>query len=181
MTWFPSGPDFTPRGNVDPPPKWLDLIERRPDLDSRQAEPLKVKMTVGKFMRMYQVQTAVNSRVKYVRDHGDDWRIADTEGDCEGYALAKMVRLLGYGWLRGALRMTLCYVFLPDRWQAYAVLQIETDHGTWVLDNRMKYPRLWTRLPYRWLWRERPGGETWERLLNTDGPALTPATAGGHE
>ncbi len=138
-------------------------------------------MTAAKFMRLSQVQVGVNQRVRYVRDHGDDWRVADTVGDCEDYALAKGVRLEGYGWPRGALRITLCYVVLSDRWQAHAVLMVETDHGTWVLDNRMKYPRLWKRLPYRWLWRERPGGETWERLLNTDQPALAPERSGGHE
>ena len=165
MTWLPSGPDFTPRGNVAPPAGWLDLIERRPDLDSRQAEPLKVKMTAAKFVRISQVETAVNNRVKYVRDLGDDWRLADTEGDREDYALPKMVRLLGYGWSRGALRLTLCYVILPDRWQAHANLMVETDHGTWVLDIRMRYPRLWTRMTgYRRLWRETPGRDEWEKL-----------------
>ncbi len=179
MTWLPSGPNIPVGAAVAAPPRWLDFLARRPDLAC--ALPATVAMTAARFLRLSQVQTGVNTRVKYRRDIGDKWEVADTEGDCEDFALAKMVRLLGYGWPRGTLRMTLCYVVLPDRLQAHAVLQIETDHGTWVLDNRMKYPRVWTRLPYRWLWRERPGGETWERLLNTDQPALAPATAGGHE
>ncbi len=74
--------------------------------------------------------------------------------------------------------MTLCVIVGPTRWQAHAVLQIETDHGTWVLDNRMKYPRLWTRLPYRWLYRDCPGRGDWERLT-ARGPAFAePASAG---
>lgn len=182
MTWLPSGPNITIGDRVHPPPKWLDLIGRRPDLSSVESQPEKVAMTAAKFMRLSQVQTGVNMRIKYRRDLGDKWEVAETSGDCEDYALAKMVRLLGFGWPRGALRLTLCMIVGPMLSQAHANLQIETDHGTWVLDNRMRYPRLWTRMTgTRWLFRERPGGETWERLLNTDGPALTPATAGGHE
>ncbi len=165
MTWLPSGPNIAVGDPVDPPPGWIDLLRRRPDLSSLASRLALIAMTAAKFMRLSQVQAGVNLRVKYVRDLGDDWRVADTEGDCEDYALTKLARLLGYGWPRGALRMTLYYVVPPDRWQAHAVLQIETDHGTWVLDNRMKYPRVWTRMPYRWLWRERPNDEAWERLI----------------
>ncbi len=58
----------------------------------------------------------------------------------------------------------------------HAVLQVETDHGTWVLDNRMRYPRLWTRMiGTRWLWREKPGSEKWERLA---GPGPQQKTIG---
>ena len=164
MTWLPSGPSIPVKGPSDVPPAWRDLIGRRPDLSSLESEPEKVAMTATKFMRLSQVQTGVNSRIKYRRDLGDKWEVADTEGDCEDYALAKMVRLLEFGWPRGALRMTLCAITGPRRFTYHAVLQAETDHGTWVLDNRQKYPRMWTRLPYRWLFRECPGREEWERL-----------------
>ena len=171
--WLPSGPNIPVGALVNAPPRWRDFLERRPDLacSPRQrsgaagAFPSTVAMTAARFLRLSQVQTGVNARIKYRRDIGDRWEVADTEGDCEDFALAKMVRLLGYGWPRGALRLTLCAIVTPMRWQAHAVLQIETDHGTWVLDNRMKYPRLWTRMiGYRWLWRERPGSEKWEKL-----------------
>ena len=163
MTWLPSGPNIPVGGTVGAPNGWMDFLARRPGLAC--AFPATVAMTAARFLRLSQVQTGVNLRVKYVRDLGDDWRVADTEGDCEDFALAKMVRLLGYGWPRGALRLALCVIAAPMRFQAHAVLQIETDHGTWVLDTRMKYPRVWTRLPYQWLWRERPNDEAWERLI----------------
>ncbi len=165
VTWLPFGPNISVGNPVNPPPNWLDLLERRPDLSSARAEPARMVMTAAKFMRLSQVHTGVNNRVKYTRDLGDNWRVADTQGDCEDYALAKLVRLLDYGWPGGALCITLCIIIGPMRWQAHVVLQVETDHGTWVLDNRMKYPRLWTRLPYRWLRRECPGREDWEMLI----------------
>ncbi len=164
MTWLPSGPNIPVGGVAGVPNGWVDFLERRPDLAC--AFPAVVAMTAARFLRLSQVQTGVNARVKYRRDIGDKWEVADTEGDCEDFALAKMVRLLGYGWPRGALRLALCMVTGPMRRQMHAVLQVETDHGTWVLDNRMKYPRLWTRMiGYRWLWRETPGSEKWERLI----------------
>ena len=175
-SWLPSGSNIPVGGSVSPPPKWLDLLERRPDLASAKSSPARVLMTTAKFMRLSQVHTGVNNRIKYRRDLGDKWEVADTEGDCEDYDLAYMVRFIGYGWPRGALRLTLCELPRPVQYlgptpppaRYHAVLQIETDHGTWVLDNRMRYPRLWTRLPYRWLYRECPGRDDWERIFKED-------------
>lgn len=167
MTWLPSGPDFTPRGTVDPPAGWLDLVGRRPNLDSRGVEPATVGMTAAKAMRLSQVQVGVNRRVKYVRDHGDDWRVADTEGDCEDFALAKMVRLVEYGWPRGALLMTLLLFWdaANRKWTWHAVLCIATDHGPWILDNRFQYPRIAAHcVGYFWSTREKPGDARWERI-----------------
>ena len=167
MTWLPSGPDFTPTGNVDPPAGWLDLIGRRPDLDSRDVEPATVGMTAAKAMRLSQVQVGVNQRVKYVREHGDDWRVADIEGDCEDFALAKMVRLLEYGWPRGALLMTLLLFWdtANRKWTWHAVLCVATDHGPWILDNRFQYPRIAAHcVGYFWSTREKPGDPRWERI-----------------
>ena len=170
MTWLPSGPDFTPTWNVDPPAGWLDLIGRRPDLDSREVAPATIEMTVAKAMRLSQVQTGVNRRVKYVREHGDTWRVADTEGDCEDYALAKMIRLLEYGWPRGALLMTLLnfWDIANKKWTGHAVLAVATEsHGPWILDNRLAYPRVAARIPnYYWTIREKPGDARWQRIRN---------------
>lgn len=166
MTWLPSGPDFTTHGPADPPAGWLDLIARRPELDSRDVEPATVKLTVNKALRLSQVQVGVNRRVKYVREHGDTWRVADTEGDCEDYALAKRVRLEGYGWPRGALRMAILYFRTVQRkWECHAVLAVVTDHGPWILDNRFTYPRIASHcVGYFWSTREKPGDTRWERI-----------------
>ena len=167
MTWLPTGPDFTPKGLVDPPAGWLKLLERRPELDCRKVEPATIEMTVNKALRLSQVQTGVNKRVKYVADLGDDWRVAETEGDCEDFALAKMARLLGYGWPRGALRMTLLIFWdiSSRKWTWHAVLCVVTDHGPWILDNRLAFPRVAVRIPgYYWNMQEKPGDEKWQRI-----------------
>ena len=170
MTWLPSGTMFPVDKMIGAPLGWRDFLKRRPDLSSEKFTPAVVAMTTAKFLRLSQVQ-AFGARIRYRRDvypdgrPGDKWEVADSDGDCEDIALAKMVRLLDYGWPRGAIRLTLCAIVSPGgRFQYHAVLQIDTDHGTWVLDNRMRYPRIWTRLPYRWLWREKPGSTFWEKF-----------------
>lgn len=177
MTWLPSCSLFPVRGMIGAPLGWRDLLKRRPDLSSAKFRPTIMNMSVKQFLQLSQVQTGVNNRVRYRHDvypngrPGDKWEVAGTEGDCEDFALAKMVRGLDFGWPRGALRLTLCSFIeratyltgIKPQLIYHAVLQVDTDHGTWVLDNRMKYPRRWTRLPYRWLWREKAGSEEWER------------------
>lgn len=166
-SWLPSGPAFTSGGSVEPPAGWLDLVARRPELDSREGEPKTIVMTVNKALRLSQVHVGVNKRVKYVRDLGDDWRVAGTEGDCEDYALAKMVRLLDYGWPRGALLMTLLLFWdvVQRKWTWHAVLAVSTDHGPWILDNRFQYPRITAHcVGYFWSMREKPRDARWERI-----------------
>ena len=72
--------------------------------------------------------------------------------------------------------MTLCVIVGPTRWQAHAVLQIEPDHGTWVLDNRARGIRLRDDprfKAYRWIDREEPGSTKWVSLA-PDPPAAAP-------
>lgn len=171
MSWLPSCSMFPIGGTIGAPLGWCDLLKRRPDLSSINITPAVAVMTTARFMRLSQVNTSVNRRVKYRLDVGDKWEVAGTEGDCEDFALAKMVRLLSYGWPRGALRLTLCFFVNPVQYLSgvkqkriyHAVLQVDTDHGTWVLDNRVKYPRKWSTLQYSWLYREKAGSEEWER------------------
>ena len=78
-----------------------------------------------------------------------------------------MVRLLGYGWPRGALRMTLLIFWdiAARKWTWHAVLCVCTDHGPWILDNRLAFPRVAVRIPgYYWNMQEKPGDEKWQRI-----------------
>ena len=112
MTWLPSCPDFTTHGPAPAPEGWKDLIIRRPELDSRAVKPAIITMTAARAVRLSQINIAVNKRIKYVRDHGDTWRIPDTEGDCEDYAIAKGIRCDEFGFDRGALLKELGYTDL---------------------------------------------------------------------
>lgn len=191
-SWLPSGPNIPTVGLIKSPyhaafKEFVEWAEREsPIMSPMHASPEIIKMNVAKFSYMAVANSAVNRLVVYRRDVKDKWRLPREEngiivGDCEDYSLGKMKMLVEAGWPRGALRLTICDVITFDvsepsnlylkrprkrKVQRHAVLQIETDHGTWVLDNRFWKPRLWERMiGYVWLCRELPGtDDTWELL-----------------
>ena len=175
---------FPVNGTIGSPLAWRDFLKRRPDLSSENVEPAMMKMTIKRFWELAGAMT-FGAKIRYRRDVYPDGRPTDkwelpegdeygrAEGDCEDIALARLVYLLKLGWPRVSLRMTVCY-FIKRSWYLsgkmpevvwHAVLQVDTDHGTWVLDNLQTYYRRWTRLAYYWLWRETPGSKTlWEKF-----------------
>ena len=68
----------------------------------------------------------------------DFWAEADAGGsDCEDFALAKLHRLLDRGWHIDDLRLACCYV---ETGEYHAVLEVATDDGPRILDNRHQWP-----------------------------------------
>lgn len=82
-------------------------------------------------------------------------------GDCEDLALEKRARLVALGFPRGALRLGLAQhrrsLF------THALLLVETDAGTYVLNGPGSEVVLWFETPYNFEARERPDGR-WERF-----------------
>ena len=103
---------------------------------------------------------SVNSRfnrLPYVADpkNFDDWSpIDESGGDCESYAVGKLRALVSLGWPIERLRLACCYVEpyqLKDattglvRWATmeeryHGVLDVKTDFGPRILDNRQDHP-----------------------------------------
>jgi predicted transglutaminase-like cysteine proteinase len=77
----------------------------------------------------------------------DLWRADAAAGDCEDYALAKRARLQAAGLPAGAMR--LATAILP-RGELHAVLTVETDRGTLVLDNLRRDVTALRTLDYAW-------------------------------
>ena len=116
---------------------------------------------------------AVNARVNrrpyrvdlalYGRD--DHWTpIAEAGGDCEDYSLAKQAELLALGWPLEALRLATCHT---ERGDYHAVLTVDTDAGTYVLDNRRAEPTPWedlSRAGYRFDRRQAVAGRGWVKV-----------------
>ena len=161
--WLPSGPLIKPEKVIHPPypDEWYDFIEQHPDLSPLETVPRVVVMTRAKFIRLAQVNALVNNLITYRKDTKDSWREPETEGDCEDYAIAKMAKLIKHGWPRGALRLAVCKFWKigkimtrPSRWVTHAVLHVDTDHGTWVLDNRHTFVKRYRMLHYIWQYRE---------------------------
>jgi len=117
---------------------------------------------------------AVNAEVNalpYVADPtrwGADefWaEIDQAGGDCEDFSIAKRNRLLALGFPAKPLRLATCQT---ETGEGHAVLTVDTDQGTLVLDNRfpavLPFERL-TALGYRWISRQAgDGGRGWVKI-----------------
>lgn len=79
-------------------------------------------------------------------------------GDCEDYALEKRERLKALSWPDEALRLAICDDAAGAR---HCVLTVDTDRGTYVLDNLCSDVEPWRDLPYRWLCRQAVSGWRW--------------------
>lgn len=82
--------------------------------------------------RLDDVNRGVNASIIYQKELVDTWTVAPEKGDCDDYALTKLVRLLELDFPRGAMHFA--YV-LSANGESHVVLLVETDEGPKVLDN----------------------------------------------
>ena len=119
------------------------------------------------------VNAEVNADIRYRTDpelYGkpDFWTVVEGQGqgDCDDYALTKRARLIAAGFDHACLRPALCYT---ETREAHLVLTVDTDRGTFILDNRHaavlpydallgKYEFLARQAPgkFEWVWIEQP-------------------------
>lgn len=122
----------------------------------------------GLWAMLNRVNRAVNRRPYRIDmdlyGQEDFWEaIGPKGGDCEDYALAKRAELLRLGLPLNALRLAVCRT---ETGEGHAVLTVDTDKGTYVLDNRHEQPMRWEKLPYRWVMRQRD--REWVRIGGSD-------------
>ena len=65
-------------------------------------------------------------------------------GDCEDYALAKRSALLQAGWPKDKLGLCVCYT---QSGEGHCVLWVDTDKGSFILDNNYDFPMKPSELP----------------------------------
>lgn len=112
------------------------------------------------------VQTKVNA-MPYKADadrygQPEFWEVIGQKGgDCEDFALAKLRHLLAMGMPVAQMRLATCWCF-PNHEGYHAVLLVDLNGTTWVLDNRYPLPMEWDLLPYEWHLLQRPGAQQWE-------------------
>jgi predicted transglutaminase-like cysteine proteinase len=117
------------------------------------------------------VQVEVNARLTPLAEPpGQDlWRADARSGDCEDFALAKQVRLQAAGLPDGAVRLATAR--LPHG-ELHAVLTVETDRGTLVLDNLQLQVVPVNALDYAWLRVQGSGdGLRWQELGDGQAPS----------
>lgn len=122
------------------------------------------------------VQQQVNADIiSMVEPFGQDrWQYFPIHGDCEDYALSKYQLLLEAGLAVSDLRFAVAFTELNEY---HAVLLVETDQGTIVLDNRFDQTMSFQSMAdigYRWIAAQKRGSPTvWS--LTDEGQALAMA------
>jgi predicted transglutaminase-like cysteine proteinase len=139
------------------------------DLSFRQSvcsgapRPAVAVLTPERRRDLEEVQTEINAAIGYRPT--TTWDPLAAEGDCKTYSARKELELLRRGWPAGALRIATAFVRDGRyRYQYHAVLLVDTDRGTLVLDNRHDAPLPWDETAYIWMTAQAPGRAGWIRL-----------------
>jgi len=126
-------------------------------------------LTPERWKELVMVDLDVDREIIYTSDPDEasapgTWMLPiNNRGNCVSIALEKMKRLLDRGWPRNALRIGV--VWPPGRKETHAILTVETNVGTFVLDQlHSAWPIAWSAGHYFWIAREHPESGTvkWE-------------------
>lgn len=98
------------------------------------------------------INSKVNASVTYKTDlaqYGtpEHWCLPTAFGDCEDYALLKRKMLIDAGWPKDKLGLCVCYTAANE---GHCVLWVDTDKGSFILDNNYDFPMKPSELPYKW-------------------------------
>jgi predicted transglutaminase-like cysteine proteinase len=145
-------------GETSVPWGWVDFCQRYEGECERPAGPaMDVNLTAQAVKEISSVNRWVNEHVDATTDQ-DHWGLADRwdypidgKGDCEDYALLKRKMLIGLGFPRSALLMT---VVKDGDDEGHAILTIKTNKGEFVLDNLANDVQPWTATGYRFVKRQ---------------------------
>ncbi len=126
-----------------------------------------IELTSDAQAALDKVNRDVNAEFRLTDDL--EWRGKEEEwnypslgtGDCEDLALEKRRRLVNLGVPRAA--MTIGVVFHKKFKSPHAMLFVETNDGTIVLDSPQSDLLCWDKAPYNYESRERPDGQ-WDRF-----------------
>jgi predicted transglutaminase-like cysteine proteinase len=155
----PGGASYAPVGGpASVPYGWADFCRRYAgECDGGPLAPLDVNLTPQAMKEIERVDKWVNAHVKPVSDMEhwgviDQWDYpTDGKGDCEDYALFKRKILMGEGFPRQALLMT---VVKDEHDEGHAILTVKTNAGDFVLDNLNDEVKPWNRTGYRFVKRQ---------------------------
>lgn len=108
-----------------------------------------------------EVNRTVNAAIKPVRNEMIDvWSINAKQGDCEEYVIAKRRALIRAGVPASALS----FVYALRSGGGHAILAINTDAGSFVLDNMSSRIKPLRRTGYRLVSMSGPDPKVWHRV-----------------
>lgn len=124
-----------------------------------------LNLTLGLWLLICSINTTINEKIIYENDlahYGkiDYWTYPyDNKGDCEDIAIAKQKELLKHG-----IKSKLATGWYKKNSAYHLVLIVETDYGSFVLDNISKFVKHVEYAEYRWDKIEGENGK-WYRIL----------------
>jgi len=157
-----SGPTTVPYG-------WADFCRRNAgECDVGPLAPSDIDPTPKAMIEIERVDKWVNAQFKPVSDR-EHWGVIDQwdypldgKGDCEDYALFKRKILIGEGFPRQALLMT---VVKDEHNEGHAVLTVKTNAGDFILDNMNDEMKPWNRTGYRFVKRQSQNDQNvWQQI-----------------
>ena len=112
------------------------------------------------------INSDVNASITYKTDlaqYGtpEHWCLPTDFGDCEDYALAKREALLQAGWSKDKLGLCVCYM---QSGEGHCCLWVDTDKGSFILDNNYNWPV--SPLDTNYKWESMLCNGKWLKLLN---------------
>ncbi len=158
---------------------WVDFCQRyKGECDHGTTAPVDINLSAKALADLDRVNKWVNGSIEPVSDM-DHWGVADRwdyptdkKGDCEDYALLKRRLLIGLGFPRQALLMT---VVKDEHNDGHAILTLKTNRGEFVLDNLHNDIKAWNETGYRFVKRQSQVDENlWVQVGD---PAATPTTS----
>jgi len=129
-------------------------------------KPLNDKAVVAAYKQLCDVNSQINGSVEYKSDlecynRPDFWEFAQTQGDCEDYALTKQRALLQQGWPMRDLR--LASVGNPGGVEDHCVLLVRLAGGDYVLDSNVTDVLPWQSTGYQFYRIQMPGQFMWQK------------------
>lgn len=179
---LPETTNAVPVGDARPVWGWVDFCRRYAgQCDVARMPARDVRLDAAAWNVLVEVNRSVNAAIEPETDQDhwgapDRWDIpTDGKGDCEDYVLLKRKILMGRGFPRQSLLVT---VVIDRQGDGHAVLTVKTDHGDFVLDNMRDDVLAWVKTGYRFV--KRQSQEDPNRWIALDDGYQTPAMVSSH-
>lgn len=152
-----------------PPVTYLSFVKNLKNWPSEGGPIYIMALTENVKAALAEVHAHVNKEIHYEKEAIDNWKIHKLGdpgihiGDCDDYAVTKQYLLLKeHHFPKSALRLVYCKRHMGL--QHHLVLAVDTNRGTFILDNISHIVAPWVWFPYRWISREYPGWVFWKKI-----------------
>ena len=166
-----STPAMVDGADAAPPFGYISFCMQNLDVCTRHNSGLaKVDLDARTWQLLVDVNDRINASITYRTDReqfgvANRWSLnaVGAYGDCKDYALAKRQALLAAGLPDSAVRMA---IVRTAQGKLHALLTVDTDAGTFVLDSLTSVIRPWWQTDYAWLERQSSDDPLrWVRLV----------------